>query len=402
MNETSKKIAQDFRDLAAANPKLSAMLKKLNNGKADYLDADKYALELAQALGKALQLNLGEGKLSGETYREVINEVLPPGLYDIYDDVASFAQTIQKGINERAKMGLNAVKSEFNGKEVDNIVKKATSVSTFDNIPGGINNDLMHMAQNVATDTMKANAKLANDVGMEAVVTRIYDGVGVHTQKGGKYKKACKWCLDRCGVNVPYPDAIANDMFRRHPGCGCVITYTVNGKMQVQSDWRSNQWTDVDPKALKQEEYKSRGKDVTKRYRQEADPGRGFIEHESGFDKYTRSDEAAMATHLHKILGGDISCLAEKQGQKNPDYRWQGSFWELKTTSTPKSANSAIEAGMKQIRSNPGGIILDYGNNHIDIDETLKVIDKRMEWYPKDIVDIMIISNGEMLMVLRY
>lgn len=243
MNDTVSKIARDFKELAAANPSLAAMLKKLNSGKADYLDADRYALELATVLGKALHINLGGEKLTGEEYQEVIRETLPKGLYSIYEDVADYAQTIQQGINGRQKVGLKAVKPEFNQDESDAITDKAASAGSYDEIPGGINKDMQHMSQNVATDTMKANAKLANDVGMEATVTRIYDGVGVHTQGTGKYKKECSWCLVRCGTDVPYSEAIANDMFRRHPGCGCKISYTVNGKTQWQTDWRQNKWT---------------------------------------------------------------------------------------------------------------------------------------------------------------
>lgn len=237
MNDVTKAIAKDFRDLASVNPILAALMKKLENEKADYLDADKYALELAKVLGKALQINLGEDKIIGDEYRELIEEALPKGLYTIYEDVADYAQTIQKGLNERMKVDLKTVKPKFNTKEADAITWKAKAVDSYDEIPGGLVPDMEHMAQNVATDTMKANAKLAHDVGKEAIVSRKYDGVGLH---GGK--KDCKWCLSRCGMNIPYSKAIAMDMFRRHPGCGCKISYAVNGRTQVQTDWRSNQW----------------------------------------------------------------------------------------------------------------------------------------------------------------
>lgn len=245
MNETAKEILTDFRKLANSNDELKTLFAKLWNEGADYLDADRYALELARTLGTAMQMHLGGELLTGEAYYEVVSEALPPSLRKVYEEVANYAQVVQKGINERAGVGLNAVKAEFNAEEAGAIVSKARSVDKFDDIPGGITQDMMHMAQNVATNTMAANAKLAENVGFEAVVTRIYDQVGVHTQNGGKYKEDCEWCLSRCGTDVPYADAIANDMFRRHPGCGCLITYAVRGKTQVQTDWRSNQWSNL-------------------------------------------------------------------------------------------------------------------------------------------------------------
>ena len=72
MNETSAKIAKDFRSNIAANPKLRALWKKLNNAKASYLDADALALDIARAFGKALSANLGGDTLTGDAYRDIL------------------------------------------------------------------------------------------------------------------------------------------------------------------------------------------------------------------------------------------------------------------------------------------------------------------------------------------
>lgn len=161
--------------------------------------------------------------------------------------------------------------------------------------------------------------------------------------------------------------------------------------------------TETRKRKLKEtEEYKSNGKDVTKQYLADASPGKGNIEIEQGYLKAERQDEIKMANWIHKTLGGDIVLKTELFGQKNPDYEWLGSLWDLKTTSTEKAANSALKSGMKQIKENPGGIVLNYGDKQIDINELMKVIDQRMAWYPTESVDIMIISHGRIEKVLRY
>lgn len=245
MSDIKKDIAKDFRELTSGNAKIKELSKKLEAGKASYLDADSLALELATALGKALHNNLGNDQLVGEDYKALMREVLPAGLHDIYEDVADYAVTIQRGIYLRQNIGLRVAPPDFNTVEVDEITGKATMVDSYKEIPGGLTNDIQHMAQNVATDTMDKNARLAREVGYEPVVTRVYDRIGVHTQNGGKYRKDCQWCLSRCGTDVPYGEAKSKDMFRRHPGCKCRIEYTVNGKTQVQTDWTRNQWRDV-------------------------------------------------------------------------------------------------------------------------------------------------------------
>lgn len=61
-----------------------------------------------------------------------------------------------------------------------------------------------------------------------------------------------------------------------------------------------------------------------------------------------------------------------------PDYIWNNKYWELKTTTTEKSANSAVRKAIKQISDNPGGIILNY-NSDINIQEVINVIEKRVD-----------------------
>ena len=115
--------------------------------------------------------------------------------------------------------------------------------------------------------------------------------------------------------------------------------------------------------------------------------------------------EIDMAEWLHKNLGGDIKLVNESivHGIMMPDYMWQNKYWELKSTTTEKSANSAIRKGIKQIERKPGGIILNY-ETEIDLQEAINVIEKRMKGSKQgDIpVDIMIIRKGKMEMVLRY
>jgi len=87
---------------------------------------------------------------------------------------------------------------------------------------------------------------------------------------------------------------------------------------------------------------------------------------------------------------------------KTADYLWRGKLWDLKTVTTEKAANFAVRKGMKQIRENPGGIILDYRGASIDLDVLAEVIKKRLQWRKEQFaMDIMIILDGQVL-VWRY
>ena len=147
-------------------------------------------------------------------------------------------------------------------------------------------------------------------------------------------------------------------------------------------------------------EHKNRGYDVTKEYFEEATPGKGLFDIEKNFKN--KEGEKETAEILFKELGGDIVLREERNRQKNPDYLWMDRQWDLKTISTENAANSAIRSGMKQINSNPGGIILNMGDRELSFNELKKYIDKRMAWYSDDCADIIIISKGKIMKILRY
>jgi len=237
MRDISNKILRDFRSGIAASPKIRALAKKNSKGKATYLDADNYALGLSQALVGALSHRLMA--IFGNEYKGIMAETLPPGLKYIHTDVGNYARTVQSYINRSSGVGLNAIKAVMDPEKVREIIRTALSVDNYADIKGRLDADIRNFAQNAGTETMKANAKLYNDVGFEVYVDRTYDDVGVHNRRD-----ECEWCLDRVG-HWTYADALANGVFERHPGCGCEIIYTRDGQSQRQTNWRNNEWSDV-------------------------------------------------------------------------------------------------------------------------------------------------------------
>lgn len=145
--------------------------------------------------------------------------------------------------------------------------------------------------------------------------------------------------------------------------------------------------------------------DVTTECIKAAKPGTGKITFDVGYAETKHREEIKTAQWLHDNIGGDIALLNESytDGEKRADYLWNGAYWDLKTSSSEKSANSAIRKGLKQIREKPGGIILDFGDNDFDSDTLWNVIDKRMQWNHVDgDVDIMVLSKGQLVEVRRY
>ena len=148
------------------------------------------------------------------------------------------------------------------------------------------------------------------------------------------------------------------------------------------------------------------GRDVWSEYNRKKKPGIGSVEFEEGYNLKKHKTEIDFSQWLHETLGGDIVLLNDEgkpDNIKTPDYLWKGEQWELKSTSTIKSANDAIKRGLGQITSGNGGLMLNFGKNDIPSMEELKgAIDKRMHWHKKKSVDIMIVEHGRIISVFRY
>ena len=145
-------------------------------------------------------------------------------------------------------------------------------------------------------------------------------------------------------------------------------------------------------------------RDVLAEYLSNARPGTGTVTYEDGYHVSHHGEEIKTAQWLHENLGGDIVLLAEDGGlyEKTPDFLWRGKGWELKTTTTEKSADSALRSALKQILENPGGVILDYGNNTVSISDIEGIVARRLERQEKCTADILILNHGRLVKAIRY
>lgn len=144
--------------------------------------------------------------------------------------------------------------------------------------------------------------------------------------------------------------------------------------------------------------------DVLEEYLRTAKPGQGSIAYDKNYNRSKHTEEIKTAQWLHDHLGGDIELLQETGGlfEKTPDFLWRGKGWELKTTTTEKSADSALRSALKQIYENPGGAILDYGDRDVDLKAVLDVVKRRLLRQEQCNADILIIQREELKAALRY
>lgn len=147
--------------------------------------------------------------------------------------------------------------------------------------------------------------------------------------------------------------------------------------------------------------------DVTKEYINNATPGQGKFIIDPGVDVKKRIEDIQMAKWIHSTLGGDIRVLEENQevqGVKNPDYEWRDRFWELKTPEefTYNAINKRTQAGLRQIKTNPGGIIMDLSDHNGSFEDAENAISDRIRNSARFDVDVIVLRKGDEYRILRY
>lgn len=244
-----QQIRERFEKRIEKDTYLAKVQRKIEEGTATMVDADIYAGRLAECYDIAIGEVLGKSTI--EEYKEMVDAVLPKGFHQITDQINDRTMKIIDHQLREAEIGMKAVPAEYDyrkeRKVVGEIQRAAENAEEVSQVEPVASRQIESFAQNAAVNTIWKNAQAQSNAGIEALVTRRYDGIGVHSRKD-----PCEWCLERCGENMPYSEAYAKGAFERHPGCHCEIFYKPKkGGWQRQNDWKSNTWQDSqDPQKI--------------------------------------------------------------------------------------------------------------------------------------------------------
>jgi len=74
----------------------------------------------------------------------------------------------------------------------------------------------------------------------------------------------------------------------------------------------------------------------------------------------------------------------------------------LKNITTAKAADNAVRNGLKQIAENPGGIILELGENEISLSQLQSIVNARIKRTKQRDVDLLVIQKEMLVKALRY
>lgn len=213
--ELLDKIDKTFKLKAKESKIIKDKLKSLKNKKADYKDANEFALEVGKILADTFQDKIKTGDLpDGKMYYNIAKRLIEPNMVRNYDLVSEYSKEVQSQLNKQAKISIKAQKADLNQDRIDKLVDKITKYDSFDDGKWLLNEPIINFSQAVVDETIRKNADLHYQAGLSPKIERYTNG------------KCCDWCDKLAGI-YNYEDVknTGNEVFRRHRHCDCLVIY---------------------------------------------------------------------------------------------------------------------------------------------------------------------------------
>ncbi len=228
-------IEKEFGQQTLKSEKIKKALQLLQEGKATYLDANDFAIEVGEILASVFGKNITAEMLpDGKMYFNIAERILNLTLQNNYDLISGYTTDVQKQLNQQANIGLKTQVPELNQDRIDGLVNRITSKENFDEIKWILDDPVVNFCQSIVDDYIKANAEFQAKAGFNSKLRRRVSG------------HACDWCKSLAGI-YDYYDA-PDDIYRRHQRCRCTVEYNPKDGRGIQ-DSHSKVWTDPDKDA---------------------------------------------------------------------------------------------------------------------------------------------------------
>lgn len=227
--ELLESLRKDFESRMAGNDKLKDIYGKVNAGTATYLEANDFALEAGNLLAEVFQGNLSESVLpDGRMYFNIADRVIRPMMTNNHALISDVCVQVQGRLNQKAGLGIKAIKPELNDDRIRGIVNKVSEAEHFSDVSWVLGEPMRTFSQSIVDDSIKANVDFQGKAGLYPKIERIAAA------------GCCEWCEEVAGT-YRYPD-VPKDVYRRHGHCRCTVDYDpADGKGQRQNV-HTKQW----------------------------------------------------------------------------------------------------------------------------------------------------------------
>ncbi len=151
--------------------------------------------------------------------------------------------------------------------------------------------------------------------------------------------------------------------------------------------------------------------DVTQKFINNSTPNKGKMEIASNYNYEENEDEIKTAYWMMKKFGGNIYLNEPNndpkyEGISNPDYIWNGKWWDLKGVKTLNGVSKRLQDGIYQINNNSdykaGGVILDITGSVDSRDDVYRTIKNRLYLTAKFSMHVIVKKDDDVFLIVEY
>lgn len=238
-----KKILDEYEAYINDDPEIRRLYALLRKGKATQTIGLQFAADSGGALANTVVANVVPELAVGEAIvLEDALAIIPAALLANYDDVVAYLYDLQTELDKKAGIGLKPVTAKFDDERARGLVEEMTK-GPLEDLADSFRSQVENFSMHSVDESMQLTAESRANAGLEVLVSRKYDDKGL---SGGR---ECEWCLERECNEIPYQEAYDMGVFERHPGCGCLITYT-NSKGESTYQAKKGEWYKSSEEAL--------------------------------------------------------------------------------------------------------------------------------------------------------
>lgn len=205
-------IQTEWRRALEADDTIRKVKRRLIEGTATHIDSNDFAIRSGELLSEALNQFIQPGTLPDDRmYFNIADRILGSTMEESHERIAKFVADVQTELNGASGLGLKGLKPKLNRERIEGLVNKISSVETFEEIQGLIDEPIVNFSQSVVDEGIRTNVDFHHRAGLSSFVVRTLRG------------SACSWCMNLAGT-YQYPD-VPDDIWRRHQYCQCTVEY---------------------------------------------------------------------------------------------------------------------------------------------------------------------------------
>lgn len=240
--ELLEQIERGFNKRYRYSKTISGLVDKVGKKRVSQRAIHQYALETGKLLRDTLTDVLGPSALpEGTLYYNIAERTIIPALERQHIRVLDYANDIQSAIYGEQGVTLGVVRPSFAKNRAFGLIDKMSGLPA-EEAARWLNEPILNFSEKIVDDWVKANADAVYGAGFSPKIIRTLGPSGQRvTAKGYPqiYFVPCEWCQDLAGeYEYSEVSGSGNDVYRRHEGCRCEITYVTPNRVDSVTEHR--------------------------------------------------------------------------------------------------------------------------------------------------------------------